>query len=284
MLPKETDWSALWRELASRPRAKPGAADKKGSFERKERAQQFEARTRKRNEERKDPLLEYVLNDLEPSETVLDIGAGTGRWTVPLAKNAKKVTAVEPSAAMLEILKQNAAEAGLNNVEIIQSTWEDARVTPREIAVCAHAMYNAPDLVAFARKMEVSVKRKCYLAMRLIPVDGVMAELSQKIYGNSNDSPNFIVGYNALYAAGIYTNVILEEGTFHWTSPDIESAVEMARRHLYLGDSTEYDELIRETLKSSLVLEDGTYLWPDGIRSALVWWNIHPEEKKFAWH
>lgn len=282
MLPKETDWSALWRELASRPRVKPGSVGKKESFERKERAQQFEAHTRKRNEERKDPLLEYVLNDLKPGETVLDIGAGTGRWTVPLAKKAKKVTAVEPSAAMLEILKQNAAEAGLNNVEIIQSAWEDDTATPHDIAVCAHAMYNAPDLVGFARKMEANAARRCYLAMRLIPVDGVMAELSRRIYGNSSDSPNFIVGYNALYAADIYANVILEEGTFHWTSPDIESAVEMAKRHLYLGDSAEYDELIRETLNRRLTLKDGSYLWPDGMRSALIWWDTHPTEKKFA--
>ena len=118
--------------------------------------------------------------------------------------------------------------------------------------------------------------------MRLIPVDGVMVDLSRKIYGNANDSPNFIIGYNALYAAGIYANVLLEEGTFHWTSPDFESAVDMAKRHLYLGDTTEYNALIRETLKSRLSLKDGSYIWPDGMRSALVWWDIHTEEKKFV--
>jgi len=282
MLPEETDWSALWRELANRPRIKPTAAGKKGSFERKERAQQFEVRTKKRNEERKDPLLEYVLNDLKPGETVLDIGAGTGRWTVPLAKKASQVTAVEPSAAMLDILKENAKEVGLTNVEIIQSTWEAARVTPHDIAVCAHAMYQTPDIVAFARQMEANAARRCYLAIRLIPVDGVMAELSRKIYGNLNDSPNFIVGYNTLYLAGIYTNVLLEEGTFHWTSPDMGSAVDMARRHLYVGDSTQYDSLIRETLEKRLVPKDSVYQWPDGMRSALIWWDTHLKEGKFA--
>jgi len=118
--------------------------------------------------------------------------------------------------------------------------------------------------------------------MRLIPVDGAMAELSRKIYGNANDSTNFIIGYNAIYMAGIYTNVLLEEGIFHWTSPDMESAMDMARRHLYLGDSTEYDDLIRETLKSRLTLKDGAYQWLDGMRSVLVWWDTHPTEKKFA--
>jgi FkbM family methyltransferase len=282
MLPEETDWSALWLELASRPHVKPGVAGKKGSFERKERAQQFEARTKKRNEERKDPLLEYVLNDIKSGEIVLDIGAGTGRWTVPLAKKARHVTAVEPSAAMLDILKENAKEARLTNVKIIQSTWEAACVTPHDIAVCAHAMYQTPDLVTFARKMEASATRRCYLAIRLIPVDGVMAELSRKIYGNLNDSPNFIVGYNALYLAGIYTNVLLEEGTFHWTNPDRESAVDMARRHLYLGDSTEYDGLIRETIEKRLVPKDGAYQWSDGMRSALIWWDTHLKERKFS--
>lgn len=113
------------------------------------------------------------MNDLKPGETALDIGTGTGRWTVPLTKKAEEVTAVEPSAAMLDILKGNAKEVGLTNIEIIHPTWEAARVTPHDVAVCAHAMYQTPDLVAFARQMETNAARRCYLAMRLIPMDGV---------------------------------------------------------------------------------------------------------------
>ncbi|MDR2699937.1 MAG: methyltransferase domain-containing protein [Nitrososphaerota archaeon] len=40
--------------------------------------------------------------------TVLDIGAGTGRMTLPIAKQVKHVTALEPSKILLTALRENA--------------------------------------------------------------------------------------------------------------------------------------------------------------------------------
>ena len=50
----------------------------------------------------------------EPAgKNILDIGAGTGRTSIPLAKAGAKVTAADASATMLAVAERNAAEAGV---------------------------------------------------------------------------------------------------------------------------------------------------------------------------
>lgn len=270
----EVDWLGLWRELVLGRRNQLNNDDTAFSFHDKERARQYEVATRRKNREKKDALLDFVRQNLGSTQTVLDIGAGTGRWTLPLAKVARRVTAVEPSAAMLGILRENAATARADNIDTVQSTWDEAAIECHDIAVCAHAMYSSPDLAAFVGKMEQYARKRCYLAMRLFPSDGIMSELARSIYGLPSDSPNFIIAYNALYSLGIYANVLVEESNYHWTNHDIESALARAKRHLHLGSNTEYDELIHRTLVRRLINDEGAYRWPDGMHSALLWWQI----------
>jgi len=268
----EIDWLGRWRELVLRRRDR--AADSGGfSFEHRERAKQYEASSRRKAEQKSDIFLEFIRQDLKPGETVLDVGAGTGRWTIPLAGIARRVTAVEPAAAMRDILQEKAVSARLDNIEIVPATWEEASVKPHDIVVCAHAMYSSPDLAGFVRKVAANARRRCYLALRLLPVDGIMSELSRAIYGYSHDSPDFTIAYNTLYAMGIYANVLVEDSSYHWESPDIDGALSRAKGHLNLGSSGEYDELIREVLVRRLKPASGGYIWPDGMRGALVWWK-----------
>lgn len=48
---------------------------------------------------------------------LLEIGAGSGRFTLPVAKRALRVVAVDVSPRMLTLLEQKAADAGLTNIE-----------------------------------------------------------------------------------------------------------------------------------------------------------------------
>jgi len=261
----ETDWLKLWRELVL---AGPPTSSS-------ELAKRYKVHAGKRNE-RPDKLLDFILREIDGETTVLDIGAGSGRWTIPLAKTAKTVTAVEPSNAMVDNLHRNVASAKLNNIQITQSSWEDAIVEPHDITVCAHAMYASPDLASFVRKIERYTTRTCYLAIRLPPFDGIIGELSLGIYGRHHDSPNAIIAYNALYSIGIYANMLVESDIYRWTDNTFEEAFARAKRHLRLQSSTTYDTLIRDTLAKRLSLSNNCYVWPDGMRSALLWWSPLP--------
>lgn len=203
---------------------------------------------------------------------MLDIGAGSGRWTIPLAGKARTVTAVEPSEEMLDVLRDN-MQGAAGNIQIIKASWEEANVETHDISVCAHAMYSSPDLAAFVRKMEQHTRKTCYLAVRLLPVDGVVSELHQTIYGNPHDSANAVIAFNALYSLGIYANVLVENDIYRWTNNTLEEAFARAKRHLSLESNNNYDKLIQDTLNQRLTLTDRGYIWPDGMRSALLYWS-----------
>jgi SAM-dependent methyltransferase len=228
---------------------------------------------KRKGKERPDTLLKFVVDKLRPEGTLLDIGAGTGQFAVPFARVARTVTAVEPSPGMAALLRKNAAAEGLTNIHLVEARWEDAQVEPHDVAFCSHAMYSSPDLVGFIRKMERNARDMCFLAMRMPSHDGVMRELSRLVHGQPYDSPNFWVGYNLLYDMGIYASVVMEPFLRCWTDDSLDDALSRARRHLRLGDSTAYDDVICETLARRLTFRDGQYHWPDGMRSAMAWWE-----------
>jgi SAM-dependent methyltransferase len=264
-----TDWAGLWRELVERD-APPDAA---GEAELVERWRRMAARLDAGAAE-PDALLAHILDRLSPAMSVLDVGAGIGRWSLPLARRARAVTAVEPLPGMREILADRIAQSGLANVALAAAPWMEAEVPPHDVVIAAHAVYATPDLAAFVRRLEAHARRSVYLALRVPARDGIIGELSHLIHGRWHDSPNFIVGYNLLLEAGFTPNVLVEpRRSRRWIDPTLEAALARARRHLQLADSA-HDETIRRVLARRLREADGGYLWPDGMRSALIWWDL----------
>jgi ubiquinone/menaquinone biosynthesis C-methylase UbiE len=55
----------------------------------------------------------FILDGILPTDRVLDMGCGTGRFTLPLAQRALSVTALDLSPAMLGVAAGKAREQGL---------------------------------------------------------------------------------------------------------------------------------------------------------------------------
>jgi hypothetical protein len=111
------------------------------------------------------------------------------------------------------------------------------------------------------------------MSVRLPPADGVIGELTKSIYGRIYDSPNAIIAFNALYSMGIYPNALVESDILPWTNDSLEDAFARAKKHLHLESNNTHDNLIKKFIKERLVFSDGRYVWPDGMRSVLFWWN-----------
>lgn len=71
-------------------------------------------------------------------KSVLDVGCGTGMYTIRIAKDALKVFALDLSEEMLRIFKEDAAAQGLANIEFILSDWMDyASPPPCDYVFCS---------------------------------------------------------------------------------------------------------------------------------------------------
>jgi len=57
--------------------------------------------------------------------TVLDLGCGTGSYTIRMARAASKVTALDISEGMLNAVKESAGANSLTNIELVCADWAE---------------------------------------------------------------------------------------------------------------------------------------------------------------
>ena len=67
-----------------------------------------------------------------PDDVVLDIGAGGGRYALPLALVSREVIAIEPSDGMRQVLSAGMAEHRIHNVQVVDGRWPRVRPASRE--------------------------------------------------------------------------------------------------------------------------------------------------------
>lgn len=272
---KITDWAKLWRELVETKNQ-----DKWNSIEAPgdsdiwlTRAREYDERVKTRWEN-PDSTREAVLSMLHPDFSLVDIGAGTGAWTMLFAHQVRSVTAVEPSQAMRAVLQENLRAEGIENVRILPQRWEEAECSSHSICFCSHAMYGVADFPAFIRKMDQCATWGCFLLIRVPSPEDLLCEASQYIRGQPYDSPNFVLAYNILLQMGIRPDVRMETGGrgFSITSASEEEALGEAKRRLGLSHTSEHDSYLRNLLRQRLIKEGDHYRWPGTTRSALISW------------
>ena len=100
-------------------------------------------------------LFEARLPSLfSPSDRVIEIGAGTGIFTLAIARRCREVTAVDISVSMLEILKGKAAGEGLGNIRTIVGNAETMDLEGSYTVACAFSSLEyLADLRAFFRRL-----------------------------------------------------------------------------------------------------------------------------------
>ncbi|MEO9254094.1 MAG: methyltransferase domain-containing protein [Tepidiformaceae bacterium] len=157
--PTEADALAAWaarvsgnRNQAERLREAPESKDFYAPV-----AASFKADPHRTNE----PALDALRALAQPGDTWLDIGAGGGRYALPMALRTKEVIAVEPSDGMLGVLREGMAENDIQNVRIIQSRWPAESMPEADVCLISHIGYDIEQIGPFLDAMERSARRLC---------------------------------------------------------------------------------------------------------------------------
>lgn len=116
-----------------------------------------------------DAVLEALLELPQPDETWLDIGAGAGRFALPLALRVRRVIALDPSPGMLAALRDGMATHGIENVDVMELRWPPAVDDPHpsaDVALIAHVGYDIAPIGPFLDAMEVAARDRCVAILR----------------------------------------------------------------------------------------------------------------------
>jgi SAM-dependent methyltransferase len=275
------DYAARWHDIVERRRAQMDAAYAASAIASTDywakRAKAYRQALHFRTEE--DPFFLRVRDAASAASTVLDVGAGTGRHTLALAPFVRRVVAVDPSAAMLGMLRQDVESQNVTNVEVVRSEWLDASVEPADVVICSHVLYPIAGVVPFVRKLEQHARERVFVYLRVDPLPTDMG-LWPEFYGIPLQAqPVALDLLNLLAQIGIMADMEVTEHRFTWTFADIDEAVAQARNSLCLRED---DAAATEKLRA--LLEDRLIPWPENrlgpqvtaARSAIISWRPTP--------
>lgn len=223
-----------------------------------------------------DPFFLRLQREVTPDTTVLDVGAGTGRFALALAPQARHVIAVEPNTSMLNYLRQEAAARGIGNITCYQTTWQD---TPddlsADIVICSHVLYPIRDIVPFLEKLRAATRLACYIYLRATPIDAITAPFWQRFHGqNRRFPPGYIHALDVLYEMGIYANVEVVRLPVFMAYASYEDAVEEQLEQLILPDNEKTRRELRSLLEDWLVERDGVLRPPTReMVAAMIWFQ-----------
>ena len=129
------DWNLLWKQAKSK---KTWKSKKAADWDKK--ALSFAKRTST------SCYTERFLDLLSPRSewSVLDAGCGPGTLALPLADSVRRVTGLDFSEKMLEILASKADERGLTNISLQHCSWDDDwqahGIRPHDIAIASRSL------------------------------------------------------------------------------------------------------------------------------------------------
>lgn len=222
-----------------------------------------------------DPFLRRLRRVARPSSTAIDVGAGGGRFALPLAAGVGHLTAVDPSAGMLKILRRGAAEQGLKNLTTVRGRWEEAGAAEADIVFSAFVLTLVPDVRPFLQKLEAAARDHVLLYLGAYSGDAVLDPLWRHFHGAPRSpGPTYLDALAVLRELGIAPEVKVVESPNRKRFATVDEAVEHYREGLLLTDGPDVARELRGLLATWLMGRRGALRSPlRTIPAAIIQWT-----------
>lgn len=222
-----------------------------------------------------DAVLDALLELVHPGETWLDIGAGGGRYGLPLALRCERVIAVEPSAGMRDVLRAGMREQGIRNIEIREERWppETGDVPRADVALMAHVGYDLEDIGPFLDAAEAAARRRCVAIVSESAMTTAASLFWEAVHGEPRVAlPALPELLALLLARGRLPEVRLRPRV----APGYETLddlMRMARRQLWVREGSERDARLADLVRGRALQREGAWtLDAEPMRVAVVSW------------
>jgi len=159
---------------------------------------------------------------VESQDVVLEIGAGLGALTIPIAQRAAKVLAVEKDRNLAKLLRNELAASGIVNVELLEQDIRRLDVqdlvpaTGRKVVVMGNLPYNLSSQILVQL---IDARRFISRAILMF-----QKELAQRIVAQPGGRDYGRIGVMLQYCAAVKTVVDVKAAHF-FPRPQIDSTV-----------------------------------------------------------
>jgi SAM-dependent methyltransferase len=228
-----------------------------------------------------EPALEVLRALARPEETWLDIGAGAGRYALPLALAVRQVIAVEPSEGMRRALRTGMAEHGIDNVRVVAGGWPAAldQLGPppaADVSLIAHVGYDIAEIGPFLDAMEAATRDRCMAMLTDRSPASVADPFWPLVHGEARvPLPALPELVDLLRARGRSTEVMRVDRSPR-AFESVPALTAFLRRQLFIAEGGEKDIHFRAILPEHIVRRDGAWTLADPPAGSvgIVTWDV----------
>lgn len=211
------------------------------------------------------------------SKKILDIGCGTGIYTLPLAREAESVTGLDFSDTMIERLREEAVRNNFSNVDIIKGSWQDVDIMAArlkksfDIVWCSMSMA-IRDKEDF-QKMEDCSKDWCVYNGWGRKRKNALMEEAFRVHGLNYGPPHqgVAVAYNVLKDTGRSPVIDYFDDSWEWEGT-VDEAIEDLAGFIETRGSTADRTKLRELLGCNV--QDGLIRHTTYVEQGVIVWHV----------
>ncbi|RMF95871.1 MAG: class I SAM-dependent methyltransferase [Candidatus Schekmanbacteria bacterium] len=220
-------------------------------------------------------ILNIIIPLIQECKTIIDIGAGCGPLSIPLAELGYQVTALEPSPSMINKIRQKAEKKKLSNMKFLEAKFGEIDAGKHDAAIVANVRKLFVELDDFLKNLEsvspkitilivgADTKNNKFFFSELYPI------LFNKEYPKKE---NHLAVFEKLTAKGLNPQSCIIDLNIDQPFYDIDEAVEFWKAYLNINNS-KYDNILKNFLTEKLIKRDKWLIAEVKKRSAVIWWT-----------
>lgn len=210
-----------------------------------------------------DDVLAVLLELARETDVWLDVGAGAGRYALPLALHVREVIAVEPSASMAGALLEDARDLDIDNVQVIEERWPMDGGPQADVGLMAHLGYDIGDIRPFLDAFEAASQRLCVAVMGESAMTTVATLFWQDIHGEPRVRLPAMPELVALLRTRGRVPDVRWVGRVPPSFGSVDEALAMARRQLWLREGIAKDHRLAALVRERLRERDGRFTFDE---------------------
>lgn len=216
-----------------------------------------------------DPVLLALSDLVRPGESWLDVGAGAGRFALPIARaldpSGGSVIAFDTSPSMLEGLRDIAEDYAIENVRTVEGRWPptDPARYESDVVLIANVGYDIESIGPFVDAMERAARRLCVAVLMERQPSSIADACWPPVHGETRVPLPALTDFTALLKARGRTPTVTMQVRTPRRFESRDELIGSLRRQLWIADGGEKERRFRKALETLVVEEDGRFALVD---------------------